>query len=133
MIIGISPDRLSSVWHQIEPLLKKAFAAVDYPLTLLDVIDAVQKSEMQLWMTHDAKMAWMTQIIVYPRYKVFLIISGGGEGIEDWLQEADSLFTAFASHHGCKYVEIQGRRGWVRVGEPLGYTPIYTTIRKEVA
>ena len=132
MIVGISRDRMSSVWHYAEPLLKKAFDRVDYPFTMAEIAGKVDSQDMQLWMTHDLKMAWLTRILVLPRYKVLEVVAGGGEGIDDWLAPSDELFTAFASHHGCKYLEIQGRPGWVKVGASLGYRPVWTTIRKEV-
>ena len=132
MIVGISRDRLSSVWHHAEPRLRKALNRVDYPYSIDEILGKIDASDMQLWMTHDLKMAWVTQILVFPRYKVFEVVAGGGEGIDDWLVASDELFTAFASHHGCKYVECQGRKGWQRVTEKLGYVPVWTTIRKEV-
>lgn len=132
MIVGISRDRLSSVWHLAEPLLWKAFKRVDYPYTMAEIAGKIESCDMQLWMTHDLDMAWVTQILVFPRYKVFEIVAGGGEGLDEWLVDSDELFTAFASHHGCKYIEVQGRPGWTKVTKPLGYAPVWTTIRKEV-
>lgn len=132
MIVGISPDRFSSVWGNIRPGLEKALRRVDYPNPMEDVEAQLQDSRMQLWMTHDGKMSWITQILVYPRYKTFSVVVASGEGLDEWLAESDHLFTAFASHHGCKYVEVQGRRGWTKVGEPYGYAPVYTVLRKEV-
>jgi len=132
MIVGISPDRLTSVWHTLAPKLKKAFDRVDYPFSLDEVLEKITSTDMQLWMTHDARMAWVTRILVFPRYKVFEVVAGGGEGMEDWLEDSDRLFTAFASHHGCKYVEVQGRKGWEKVATPLGYGFGWVTLRKEV-
>lgn len=132
MIVGISRDRLSSVWHRAEPLLKKAFDRVDYPFTMAEVAGKVESSDMQLWMTHDLGTAWLTRILVFPRYKVLEVVACGGKDMDDWLPDLDALLTAFASHHGCKYVEVQGRAGWGKVGEPLGYRFGWITIRKEV-
>lgn len=132
MIIGVSADRMLSVWHEVAPLLKRAFDRVDYPFTMEEIAGKVNDREMQLWMTHDASTAWLTRILEFPRYKVLEVIAGGGEGLDEWLVELDQLLTAFASHHGCKYVECQGRKGWQRVAGPLGYTPVWVTIRKEV-
>ena len=132
MIIGISPDRLVSVWHVAAPLLKKAFDRVDYPFSMDEILGKVEACDMQLWMTHNLQMAWLTRILVFPRYKVLEVVAAGGKGIDDWLAASDALFTAFASHHGCKYVEVQGRPGWTKVGQPLGYSPVWTTLRKEV-
>ncbi len=132
MIIGISPDRLPSVWHTVAPLLKKAFDRVDYPFSMDEILDRITSTDMQLWITHDAKLAWITRILVMPRYKVLELVACGGKGLDECIAESDRLFTAFASHHGCKYIEAQGRRGWEKVAQPLGYQFGWITLRKEV-
>jgi hypothetical protein len=87
---------------------------------------------MQLWMTHDMKAAALTKIVMYPRFSVLKVVAIGGEGVDEWFTEADSLMTGFATHHGCKYIEASGRRGWEKIAEGLGYSFGWITLRKEV-
>ena len=86
---------------------------------------------MQLWIIKH-RAAFVTSIVNYSRKKACRFIYLGGEGFQDWMGVATKTLEAWAKANGCDYVEIYGRRGWVREGIKYGYKETYTTVMKEI-
>ncbi|QDP58291.1 MAG: hypothetical protein Unbinned8622contig1005_32 [Prokaryotic dsDNA virus sp.] len=93
-----------------------------------DVVSAVKAGTMQFWPADDA--CAVTEIVVYPRKKVLHIFLAGGN-IET-IVSMDESAVYFAKLNDCNAVTVAGRKGWQKVLEGRGYTPVLTSLGKDI-
>lgn len=111
----VLPEEVNDLWPRVEPLIErglreshKSFSAEDVRLSLL-------AKARQLWvLLPDIACAWVTQIDVYPLAKVFHIFLIAGKLPADWRQIWFHV-KQWGKSQGCQAVELQGRKGWMRV------------------
>lgn len=56
----------------------------------------------------------------YPAGRIGFVQFAGGSGVDQWLPEAITDFSAWATTMGCKELRVVGRKGWAR---KIGLTP----------
>lgn len=128
-LLGVPSDAAESVWHLVEPLIEKAVAVHDgYDMD--DVLEAILHRDMQLWLSVDddntIKIAWVTQIVVFPRAKSLQIMFMGGKGLRECASHLDEL-AAFARMKGCAEMGAICRRGLKRWFKAEDSGAIYMT------
>ena len=151
-VIGIGREGVAEVFPVALPLLAQALTAGR--LGVMDRIDAEslyrlltepmknpetgeEGAAMQLFAIIDTKAkcmlgALVTEIISYPRKRVFSLALIGGVEAERWIDCIHDL-ELWAKDQGCEQVEVPGRIGWQRVLRGLGYQPVTYTCAKEIA
>ncbi|MDC1406059.1 hypothetical protein N8314_00730 [Akkermansiaceae bacterium] len=112
-----SIPQLSSLFDQLKVHLELALTkAPEYNVT--DVIQEVIQGISVLWYITDTKGSIVgvvtTQIKQYPQLKVGLIHLLGGTDINKWVHTIETL-ESWAASNGCDSMEIQGRRGWLKM------------------
>ena len=112
-----SVPQLSSLFDQIKSHLDLALTkAPEYEIT--DVIDEVVRGRSTLWYVEDPQETIVgvvtTQIKNYPKKTVGLVHLLGGSDIDKWVHTIATLET-WAADNGCESMEIQGRRGWLKL------------------
>lgn len=116
---GLLEDAWSAVWPLVDKTLEKSKANRFY--NEYDIYSAIQRRDMQLWVAvKETKIVavLITQIVVYPRTKLFDIIFVGGEDIDSWLSVAWDEMVAFAQSHKCSVIRGIGRAGWGKKLDP---------------
>jgi hypothetical protein len=115
MLVG--KGDVKKVWSQVEPMLLGALKK-NIPLwNTDDVLEAVMKDEMQLWIAYDDDKQTLlgsviTQIMVYPRGKLVNVFLLGGNNIKMWKDKMAEKIEKFAREEGCAYLQAIGRKGW---------------------
>lgn len=110
------PD-VKKVWDQVEPMLLGALKK-NIPLwNTDDILEAVMKDEMQLWIAYDDDAekllgSVITQITIYPRGKLVNVFLLGGNNIKMWKDKMAEKIEKFAREEGCLYLQAIGRKGW---------------------
>jgi hypothetical protein len=125
------PEHAVLLWPQVEPLLRPALATTEGCYEPVDILAAILKGQMQLWISWNdgVEAAMVTEIIAYPRRRgcrVFLI---GGRNLKRWSEKFSAAVEAYARAQGCSFMEGGARLGWVRVG---GYRNIGCVLIKEL-
>lgn len=64
--------------------------------------------------------------------KTALRIAAASGSLLDVKEEALDVFERLAADLSCNFVEVVGRRGWVRQLKPFGYNEQYTVVTKAV-
>lgn len=105
-------------WDRVRDHLQPAIDRCGGTHTFEDVVDEIERGDMQLW-TADAGSI-VTSITTYPRKRIIQIFLAGGEMAQvlDFLPSIE----AFAKAWGCAEMTCSGRYGWVRVLQPRGWT-----------
>jgi hypothetical protein len=114
VISGILADEVLYVWHEVEPVLRKAVERFDTGLTTDDVLAEVQSRDAQLWALNHGDGYLITRISQRTKYSVLEVPYVAGKNMGDWLDDALNTLTEFAQANGCAYIEGYGRRGWMK-------------------
>jgi len=126
-----APEALGD-WDFYEKRIERVMRRSASGVNAEDVLTCLQLGNMQLWRTDNHKGIAVTEIQVYPQYKVLLIFMVAGEDARTWLAEGQQQLDSFAKKSGCKFVELIGRPGWERALRDQGYTEKFIRMRKEV-
>lgn len=93
-----------------------------------DIVEGIVSGRMQFWPADNG--CAVTEIIVFPRKKVFHIFLAGGE--MNQIVDMDESAKHFAQAQGCSDMTIAGRKGWARVLKKNEWTEAFTTLTKEI-
>jgi len=122
----VDPIALDHVWERAEMLLSGVEDYTPGKFTLPDIYEMVQRGLLQLWLCHDAVgffFAFVTHFVDYPRKRTIRFCMAGGSRAKECLPLLP-LVENWALSHGCTGGEVVGRKGWAKLLEMYGYTPI---------
>lgn len=83
----------------------------------LHVVSALLCGNMQMWIRGSS--AVITEIVAYPLITILSVFAAGGTIKE--IKDLMPMIESYAKKNGCKRVRIEGRHGWVRWADELGY------------
>lgn len=127
MIVPVPSEVLVDHWNEVKPWLRDVYEEVGYDEN--GILMELLSKNMQLWRGED--FACVTQINIYPKWRVASILFLGGENMKDWLEDLHEVLEPWAKAEGCKYLEGYGRVGWTRALAPYGWKSSYIG-RKEL-
>lgn len=110
--------------------LQRANAVSVGEFSLDDIIDGLAVGKYQGWNV-DGLYA-VTVINDYPQKRVCVIQLCGGTLTEEALAKGLFLIEGFAKENGCTDVQLQGRKGWVKVLSQYGFTEQYVVLNKPI-
>jgi len=124
-LYGVPSAMLEDAWKPAYKLLEKAMDRLGLGKYYWeeDLRHFVENKDMQLWVAVvDGKLeaAFLTQIVIFPRRKVFDILIVGGDKLGDWVAPSWGTFKDYAKSHECDGIRGFGREGWTRVLEERG-------------
>ena len=91
--------------------LKKALDIGSNTYSPDDIARAVSEGRMQAWENRDSLI--VTEILQYPQFCAMNVIVAVGD-LRD-VMEMQQRVEEFAREHSCKFIRIEGRKGWDRV------------------
>ena len=115
-VVLVSPDDVPYIWDKVLPYIELS-QTDEKELSPDDFLDSLVGGEMQLWVVVEEKeviACMISRFANYPQKKVFRIVFVGGEGMEKWL-EFLPLIEDFALMNGCTFIEVWGRKAWLRI------------------
>jgi len=89
---------------------------------------------MMMWALYEGSTVHaiaVTEIGVYPAYRVMRVVLLAGSKMKDWAH-LEGLFEAHARSHDCAFIEGLSRPGMSKITQQLGYKTVYHVIRKPV-
>jgi len=96
------------------------------------------QEEMQLWIVFEnqekkiIKAVVTTQIINYPQKKVCRIVTLGGQGMDEWVEQVLEILEEWSIENDCEAMETVCRKGFVKKLKNFGYEQTYTIVGKEL-
>lgn len=129
--LGVTGDMIGTAWPVVEPMIQKPLTktGADKYFSTRDIKKLIKSHNMQLWVAVvDDKpvAAFVTQIIEYPKCKVFDVFLVGGEKMRDWINEAWETLKQYGKECHCKGIRGFGREGWVRaLPEDISYSVMW--------
>lgn len=76
--------------------------------------------------------AFTTSVFRYPKRSIVSVAFAGGDGITNYREEAIGAISDYALEMNCDGIEVIGRKGWLRVLEPLGFEESFLVIEKDL-
>lgn len=131
MIIGYHHNQIDDVKEWVAPLLDKITKKFDCGYSTEDILYALKAQDMQLW-SWNKDVVLVTQVTVYPQYKVLFVLFVAGSNMGEWFNPAMEVLEKYAASLGCKYVTGEGRKGWIRYSKARGYAPGIHIVKKQV-
>lgn len=96
---------------------------------LQDILDGVLRCEYQFW--PGKQCAVITEIMVFPRKRVFNFFLAGGDLAE--LEAMTPTMESWAKFNRCDSAMLTARRGWIRTFlATRGYRVMWQTLAKEL-
>jgi len=98
-----------------------------------DVVEKAKSGDVQLWVAavrEDLCGLVGSEVADTPSRRVVRMLYGAGVKMDKWLPPLVARIEEFAEEVEASGVEIEGRRGWVRVLEKYGYTETCTRVKK---
>ena len=115
MFIEVVPkSAIDMIWDQVKDLISKTD---DNVLTADDVKQYLKNGTYTLWVAIDGGKpiaAMTTEFAYYPRDKVCRVVTLAGKRMKDWIHHLDDVEN-WAKEQGCSYIDMYGRRGWLKV------------------
>lgn len=117
MIIEIVPTTaVSNIWDSVKNLITKTN---DDVLNDNDIKKYLLNGDYTLWVAIDEQSknvvaAMTTEFAYYPRDKVCRVVTLAGERMKEWIGNLD-MVEEWAKEQGCSYLDMYGRRGWIKV------------------
>lgn len=127
-------DCIDGWWPLVSPLLAKAWdtTPVGDSLSLQDVRSRLESGGHHCFITSDRKLAGVFSCYDTPKAKFLNFYLNGGEEPDCGWQGVDEFLTEVAKVFGCQFIQLEGRLGWKRKVEPLGYRVDSLIMTKEV-
>ena len=138
MIEGIKGESVEVWWPLVEEYLNAALEHSLGEYSITDIKSACKSKDMQLWaeIGKEVEGALVTKINNYPQKKVLVMMLAGGKVFADnnfkIIEESEELLTRFAKEKGCEYIQLFGRRGWVKKMNKLNYNHSRVVLTKEI-
>lgn len=134
MVIQIPAHEVPNM--DVRPLLEKALSHAHGEVAYEDVINDCAMGNKQLWVVSDKlyrmKAAAITELSDYPRMRVARVLFLGGNGLPDWSDELREAIEKWARQWGAYRVDVLGRKGWERILDKHGYTPLYVHLGRVI-
>jgi hypothetical protein len=135
-LLRVSPKMLEGAWT---PTLQELLAPMDdiepCLIAVRDVPPLILSDRAQMWVANDQSgffCSALTEIMQYPRARVCRILWLGGTRLADCIFLAESL-EHWAKNQGARYMAADGREGWARVANKIGYKQTHSSIMKDLA
>lgn len=115
--VWVGKQDVDGIWSKVEPFVMKAlkkWLPAWYPE---DLKNDIKNDMMQLWVAYDDAEqkvygVCMTQVMKYPRMKMFHVFLVGGEALNKWRDLWIDAAEKRARDEQCDVLQATGRRGW---------------------
>ena len=89
----------------------------------------IESGQLQLWPA--PRGCLVTEIVTYPRKRIFNVFLAGGEF--DQLIDMHNDMKRWAIAQGCTVATLHGRRGWTRALIVTGWRETLTTMERDLS
>lgn len=136
MIYLMNPETHDGWLPIVTPLLSKAYETTNIGTfkRLDDVRYNLSVGKEWCFLSEDCKCAGVFDVleVVGGKKVLHFYLCGGEEPSGGW-KDVDGFLEEVARVWGCSYIQLEGRLGWKRKVEPLGYKVDSLVLIKEVA
>ncbi len=117
---------MDAFWDQLEPLMQKVIPTTFGRETIESLKNKIYNNDIILWIMwadiNNIQGIVSTKIIEYPNKKVLWwgFLASQDNKMKGWFPSMTKTLSKYAKVNDCDYVEIVGRKGWVRELKKVG-------------
>ena len=126
---------IESIWPQLETKLMERSDLWELGQDPESMKIALQCGMFHLWTVtkENEQLIWViTSFRAYPACRVLAVSWAMGERLEEYLPVLLDGLEEVAAKNFCRFVLVEGRRGWERVLKPFGYAHLQAVMGKEI-
>ena len=135
----LNPVNLPTVWHEIKPLVDKAFKHSQGERTANDMLQPLMNDELWLLVGTDDDFNLVGVIIaeetIHPQKKELFVWTWAtvdGTADELWYEEFENALIGIAESTGCHYISAWSRKGLAKKMNSRGWEDSYSVITKHL-
>ena len=134
----VTLNALDGVWHLVEPMLKEAVNWSEITAKMEGIDDIFLKlkgGKYALWLClRDGQVlaAIVLGVTEHSRCLVVDIHYGGGLEMKHWIGPFCETIVDKSRNAGCRFIRINGRKGWAAPLKKLGFTEAYVAFMREI-
>ena len=135
----LDPVNLPIVWHEITPLVDKAFKHSQGERTANDMLQPLMNDELWLLVGTDDDFNLVGVIIaeetIHPQKKELFVWTWAtvdGTADELWYEEFENALIGIAESTGCHYISAWSRKGLAKKMNSRGWEDSYSVITKHL-
>ena len=135
MIIAIKQEELHRWWPLVVQFIEKAMKRGYGEYDADDIHTLLEDGNAGLILSICNKKVTggiVTTLIEKPALRELVVLTGGGEELDEWLDEISLVLDNIAREMQADVIALHGRQGWVKKLKSYGYEPAYTTVIKRV-
>lgn len=131
MVSRVKTYDIDLVYPKVIKLIEKALEYNDEGFSVQSVYRDLKKGKYQLWVVFNKeyKAICITGLL---RNDVLRIILLGGSDFDSWKDELDSILADWGRDKGAKFIDLVGRKGWLRKLKKLNYKPKLYILEKAI-
>ena len=132
-VILVSPENIPTIWGNVIPLMEPS-QNEQRELSIDDFLDRLMDGEMQLWVAIEDKeitACMISQFATFPQKRVLRIVYISGEGMDRWIENFP-MVEDFALINGCTFLEVWGRKAWIKILKEWDWECKYHIITKDL-
>ena len=131
-------EAIDGVWHRVEPMLKES---VNWSETTAkmegidDIFLRIKGGQYALWLClRDGQVlaAVVLGVTEHSRCLVVDIHYGAGMDLEHWIAPFCDTIVDKSRNAGCRFIRVNGRKGWAKPLKKLGFTEAYVAFMREI-
>jgi hypothetical protein len=129
----VSPDDVHAIWESVVPLLEPS-QHDQSEFSISDFFELITEGEMHLWVAIEGKeiiACMISQFHTVPQKRVLRIIFISGEGMDRWIENFP-MVENFALMNGCTFLEVWGRKAWIKILKAWDWDCKYHIITKDL-
>lgn len=102
-------------------------------MSLDGILEDLLDSRAQMWLiTENPDGPLCGCAVTEIRGEVLNVRAIAGRGMYLWLDHLTSTLAKWGKEEGCLYLRASGRKGWVRVLEGHGFSPLCYTVQRRL-
>lgn len=135
IIGGMEWEEINESWRQIAMLVARALRNGGSLENTDSIYDALMHKRMQLWgikWNGELRGCIITEIEHCDLTAVLRVVALTGEGMKEWLFELERTLRVFGAAHGCRYLSLEGRQGWMKALKEFNWRVVSIKMFKEL-
>jgi len=108
---------------ELAPWFKRLERACDHDLdghSVLEIVEGIKSGQFLAFVVGGTGLVVVE--VLEREHRVLNVVACAGWGMPRWIQQMVAFLQQLATDQGCAKVRVQGRRGWIRVLQGLGFT-----------
>ena len=135
-ISAVPFDVVDVVWEDARRFLEPAIKSGGRRYNIETVKKFIDDRIIALWVAlneeNDIKAVITTRVQQYPEGRALEMDWIGGEEMTEWLPEFHSTLESYARDMNCDFMAGQGRKGWTKPLQTLGWEAEFVSYRKDL-